>query len=193
LFLFGKVTVASGIASVLLLSHTALASTVHADELESSSPPTKEVSATKDDKPIVHDEVAAIADEAGVNAVDLQGALNTLARPTATPTTQRASSYLCYDGYKKYCMVAPASAQLHRVRLTYYTLTGRTANGEITHSGGTACSWNFSFGTRFRFPNGEVFTCNDRGVLESTGWLDVWARPDLQRQYGSYVNVEVLR
>jgi hypothetical protein len=71
-------------------------------------------------------------------------------------------------------------------------LPGRTASGEMVHPGGTACSYNWALGTRFRFPHGEVFVCNDRGLLGSRGWLDVWNRPDLQARYGAYVDVEVL-
>jgi hypothetical protein len=29
-------------------------------------------------------------------------------------------------------------------------------------------------------------------MLGSTGWLDLWRRPDLARIYGAYVTVEVL-
>lgn len=78
------------------------------------------------------------------------------------------------------------------VRLTYYVLRGRTFSGEGVHYGGTACSWNFSIGQRFKFKTGDVVTCNDRGLLGSAGWLDVWNRPDLTKTFGNYATVEVL-
>lgn len=49
-----------------------------------------------------------------------------------------------------------------------------------------------SIGTRFRLPNDEVVTCVDRGRLGSSGWLDLWRRADLAREYGPYAMVEVL-
>lgn len=81
---------------------------------------------------------------------------------------------------------------LARVRLTWYAESGITYGGGHTYPGSAACSWNFPLGTRFRFPHGEVVTCNDRGLLGSVGWLDVFRRPDLARMYGSHVVVEVL-
>lgn len=77
------------------------------------------------------------------------------------------------------------------VRLTYYNLTGLTYAQTQTRYGITACSWNFPLYTRFRFDNGEVFVCEDRGMLGSSGWLDLWNRPDIARLYGPYVTVEV--
>jgi hypothetical protein len=99
-------------------------------------------------------------------------------------------TYLCLVGALK-CPEEPRGYRTE-VRLTYYVLEGRTANGERVHLGGTACSTNWPMGTRFRFPNGEIVTCNDRGYLGNKGWLDVWGRPDLFRAYGPYVTVEVL-
>lgn len=78
------------------------------------------------------------------------------------------------------------------VRLTYYLESGVTYSGQRTYAGGTACSWNYPIGTRFRFEDGEVVVCNDRGMLGSSGWLDVWRRADIARKYGRYATVEVL-
>lgn len=80
-----------------------------------------------------------------------------------------------------------------RVRLTFYVESGRTYSGQQTYAGSTACSWNWPIGTRFRLPNDEVVTCVDRGRLGSSGWLDLWRRADLARDYGPYALVEVLR
>lgn len=79
-----------------------------------------------------------------------------------------------------------------RVRLTFYVESGRTYSGQQTYAGSTACSWNWPIGTRFRLPNDEVVTCVDRGRLGSSGWLDLWRRADLARDYGPYALVEVL-
>jgi hypothetical protein len=87
---------------------------------------------------------------------------------------------------------APAS-EWAEVRLTYYRESGVTYSGEYTYAGSTACSWNFALGTRFVLPDGEEFVCNDRGMLGSTGWLDLFRRPDLAAKYGPYVTVEVVR
>lgn len=79
-----------------------------------------------------------------------------------------------------------------RVRLTYYVESGLTYSGRQTYSGATACSWNWPLYTRFMLPDGDVFTCIDRGMLGSNGWLDLWRRPDLVRDYGPYALVTVL-
>lgn len=79
-----------------------------------------------------------------------------------------------------------------RVRLTYYTLSGRTASGEGVYMGATACSWNYRIGQRFMFSDGEVVRCNDRGLLGSSGWLDIWNQPWLANKYGPYTTVTVL-
>jgi len=124
----------------------------------------------------------ALADTHGLDAIELHGA--------AITTGLDAYTYLVMIG-----TIPPprmSSLALHRVRLTYYNESGLTASGGRTYPGSTACSYNFAFGTRFRFPNGEVFTCNDRGHLGSVGWLDLFRRPDLAIRYGPYVTVEIL-
>ena len=78
------------------------------------------------------------------------------------------------------------------VRLTYYVEAGVTFSGGRTGYGQTACSWNYAIGQRFRFDNGEEFVCTDRGHLGSSGWLDLWRRPDLIRAYGTHALVELL-
>lgn len=79
------------------------------------------------------------------------------------------------------------------VRLTYYVEDGTTYGGGHTYYGSTACSTNFELGTEFELPDGEHLVCNDRGMLGSTGWLDVWRRPDLARMYGDYVTVRIVQ
>lgn len=78
-----------------------------------------------------------------------------------------------------------------RVRLTYYVEGGVTYSGQQTYMGSTACSWNYPLGTRFVFRDGEVVTCNDRGMLGSAGWVDVFRQPALAAKYGAYAMVEV--
>lgn len=128
------------------------------------------------------DDTQAVAAQAGVDALDLQGAVNT--------TGLKARDYLV--GVDELPRPQTSSARVARVRLTYYVEEGRTYGGGTTFPGSTACSWNFPLGTRFALPDGEVFVCNDRGLLGSSGWLDLWRRPDLVRRYGSFVTVRVL-
>jgi hypothetical protein len=128
----------------------------------------------------------AVADEAGVNPFQLADALATL---SAAGIATSARQYLCdADGWQ--CPKPPG--RVARVRLTYYVEGGLTASGGRTYAGSTACSYNWPFGTQFRFPDGEVVTCNDRGMLGSVGWLDVFRRSDLAARYGPYATVEVL-
>jgi len=67
-------------------------------------------------------------------------------------------------------------ARQEYVRLTFYVLPGRMANGELVHKGAAACSRGFPMGTRLELPDGWVVECKDRGLLgQGTGWLDIWA------------------
>ena len=130
----------------------------------------------------IPENVATAADEAGVDPIDLAGAV------AATGMEPRA--YLCAtDG-----LLCPPVRHGYKatVRLTYYVEGGQTASGGRTYAGSTACSYNFAFGTQFRLPDGEVVTCNDRGMLGASGWLDLWRRPDIAHAYGPYATVEVL-
>ena len=77
------------------------------------------------------------------------------------------------------------------VRLTYYALDGITFSGAWTHWGGAACSWNLPLGTHF-WLGGEEFICNDRGLLGSRGWVDLWMRKDLADRFGPYTTVDVV-
>lgn len=86
---------------------------------------------------------------------------------------------------------APYTPVMARVRLTYYVGGGVTYSGQQTYMGSTACSWNYPLGTAFTFRDGERVVCNDRGMLGSSGWLDVFRRPDLATKYGAYATVEV--
>lgn len=135
----------------------------------------------------VLNDVVPAADEAGVSAPDLLGAVNT------TGLAPRA--YLCAVGELACPTLAdrmPATGWVAAVRLTYYTLAGTTYGGGHPYVGSTACSWNFRIGTRFVLPDGETVVCNDRGLLGSSGWLDLFARPDLVRRYGPYATVQVV-
>jgi hypothetical protein len=138
-------------------------------------------------RPDLLNDLMPAADEAGISAADLLGAVN------ATGLTPRA--YLCAVGELACPTLVerlPATGWLTRVRLTYYTITGITYGGGRPYVGSTACSWNFRLGTRFMLPSGETVICNDRGLLGSSGWLDLFARPDLVRRYGPYANVQVV-
>jgi hypothetical protein len=138
-------------------------------------------------RPEVLNDVMPAADEAGVSAADLLGAVNT--------TGLAPRTYLCAVGELACPTVAerlPGPGWATRVRLTYYTLTGTTYGGGRPYVGSTACSWNFRLGTRFVLPDGETVICNDRGLLGSSGWLDLFARPDLVRRYGPYASVQVV-
>lgn len=128
----------------------------------------------------VSSEAYLAAAEHGLDPVEVQGASNSVGTDPWS--------------YVRWLVPKPivSSLAIARVRLTYYVEGGVTYSGQQTRPGTTACSWNWPIGTRFRFPNGEVFTCIDRGHLGSSGWLDLWRRPDLARLYGSYVVVEVL-
>jgi len=147
------------------------------------------------------DDTVAAAAEAGVDVTDLLGAMNTthldartylvgiglLTTAPSAPTIRSATS-----GVGAGPLSAGAVSGFVRVRLTYYTLTGRTYSGGQTYPGSTACSWNFALGTRFVFRDGETVVCNDRGLLGSSGWLDVWGNPGLVRKYGAYATVDVV-
>jgi hypothetical protein len=127
-------------------------------------------------------DVSAAAVQAGVDERDLLGAVVTTGLPPF--------EYLYEVGELQ--RPVPPPGRVAHVRLTYYVEDGLTYSGGRPYSGSTACSWNFAIGTRFRLPNGDVFVCNDRGLLGSSGWLDLWRQPALARSYGPYVDVEVL-
>ena len=126
------------------------------------------------------------ATEANLDPVDVQGAAN------STGVDARTYLYGTGELQRPEPIIGTALA-IHRVRLTHYVEAGVTYGGGRTYQGSAACSWNFAMGTRLRLPNGETFVCNDRGLLGSSGWVDLWRRPDLTRVYGAYVTVEVLR
>ena len=135
---------------------------------------------TRADEEHVSQDAIEAAQAHDLDAVEVQGAANST---RTDPWT-----------YVAWLMAPPPvpAARTVRVRLTYYVEGGVTYGGGRTYPGSTACSWNFPLGSRFRFPHGEVFTCNDRGLLGSSGWLDLWRRADIARAYGPYVTVEVL-
>jgi len=134
--------------------------------------------------------MAHAADEADTpdeiqQSVELEGALNTL---HAAGYDVDAAAYLASEKP----VAAAVATRTVRVRLTYYVEYGVTASGGHPYAGSTACSWNFAIGTRFRLPDGEVFTCNDRGLLGSSGWLDLWRAASTVAKYGPYATAEVI-
>lgn len=91
-------------------------------------------------------------------------------------------------------------ARQEYVRVTYYVLPGRMANGERVHLGAAACSLGYPMGTRLKFRDGFTVECKDRGWLGwDTGWVDVWApsatwgRLNIARDYGDHTWVTVTR
>jgi len=144
------------------------------------------------------DDVQAVADEAGVDGIALQGAVNSTGLAPADYLVAVGElpgrSFPPVSGVNVGGPgVSPAPGLSARVRLTYYVEGGRTYSGGKTYAGSTACSWNFALGTRFMLPNGETFVCNDRGLLGGApGWLDLWRRPDLVKRYGPYATVTVV-
>lgn len=121
----------------------------------------------------------AFADQYGLDALQLQGAVNSTKLP--------AEQYLEAIGVIPVAVAIAAPAPIVQsrsgrsayVRVTHYYLSGLTANNGTTYNGSTACSYNFAFGTTFTFNNGLHFVCNDRGRLyynpaTEDGWLDLW-------------------
>jgi hypothetical protein len=84
------------------------------------------------------------------------------------------------------------------VRVTFYVDRGTTASGTQARAGVAACSYGWEIGTRFRFADGRIVTCEDRGRL-GPSHLDVWVptvaagRAEIAQVYGNYAAVEVLR
>ena len=84
------------------------------------------------------------------------------------------------------------------VTVSYYLPTGSPMfSGLEPFSGAAACSWNFELGTRLAFNDGRVVECLDRGLLGSSGHVDVFVRSVAEGRavaaaYGSRTVVEVL-
>jgi hypothetical protein len=67
--------------------------------------------------------------------------------------------------------------QTKPVYVTWYLPTGqRMANGEFPHLGAAACSTDMRLGTVVLLPD-RVVICKDRGLLGSTGYVDIFV-PD---------------
>lgn len=81
------------------------------------------------------------------------------------------------------------------VRVTYYVLPGRMADGSMVHDGAAACSQWMPFGTVLEFPDGRQVVCQDRGHGDWywRGWVDVYGDSTVNRVYGDYAWVSVLR
>jgi hypothetical protein len=134
------------------------------------------------------EELAELATQANVTVVDLKGA--------AFSTGLTGKKYLEAVGeIPSQAPVASVPANRGyslRVRLTYYTYnSGVTYSGQKPYIGSTACSWNIPIGATVWLPRGQKLVCNDRGLLGSTGWIDVYNQPQLVAQYGDYVTVEI--
>lgn len=89
-----------------------------------------------------------------------------------------------------------SSSEVRTVRLTYYLLRGVTYSGAYTGPGVAACSWDIPLGSVVSLPDGEAYTCLDRGLLGSSGWLDVWSASHgdglWATRYGPWVDVLVI-
>lgn len=147
--------------------------------------------AAADDSPGVPEDVASVASEANVDPVDLLGAMVSTHEPSSA---DGARHYLRWVGELPGLPESPPlvhrSGARFYVRLTYYVYnSGITASGGRVYVGSTACSYNFAFGTRFELPDGSVVTCNDRGMLGASGWLDVYGRPDIGRLGAGWVTI----
>lgn len=156
---------------------------------------TASTSYAQEEKPVIPDRVTEVANEVGEDPVALAGAVNTMSETIGVAVDPL--DYLYGVGEIQRPMSAPAplpraSGRQVAVRLTYYTLTGRTASGTPLYVGSTACSSNFAFGTTFQFSGGERVTCIDRGILGSSGWLDIWKQPGLVAKYGGYTTVTIV-
>lgn len=83
-------------------------------------------------------------------------------------------------------------------RLTVYLDRGVMYSGYHTHWGAAACSWNYPLGTVLELPDGFQVMCLDRGLLGSSGWIDIWC-PDwatarwLQHHYGDWTTATIVR
>lgn len=100
---------------------------------------------------------------------------------------------------------SPADAQeaprREYVRVTFYTLPGRMADGERVYKGAAACSSWMPFGTQLMFDDGFVVTCHDRGHGDWywRGWVDVWSPSyawgvdNVRHAYGDYTWVQIIR
>ena len=95
-------------------------------------------------------------------------------------------------------LISEASAETTTNRLTVYLDRGVMYSGYQTHWGAAACSWNYPIGTVLELPDGFQVTCLDRGVLGSSGWIDIWV-PDwstgrwLQQRYGDWTTATIVR
>lgn len=87
------------------------------------------------------------------------------------------------------------------VRVTFYDLPGRMADGQMVHDGAAACSAWLPMGTVLEFPDGRQVVCQDRGHGDWywRGWVDVWT-PNyaagvvgVERAYGLYSWVSIVR
>jgi 3D (Asp-Asp-Asp) domain-containing protein len=107
-----------------------------------------------------------------------------------------------------FCLSTLQGSQIaaSQVRLSYYLATGnKTTSGVYPYPGSAACSFNFPLGSVLLLAGELELTCEDRGHLGSTGWVDVYAESHaegkwIERTYGVYVkgqgtftNAEVLR
>jgi len=94
--------------------------------------------------------------------------------------------------------VAPVHAEGERqefLRVTWYSLPGRMADGAMVHEGAAACSNWIPMGTVLEFPDGRQVVCHDRGRGDWywRGWVDVWGDPSVTRRYGDYTWLTVRR
>lgn len=95
--------------------------------------------------------------------------------------------------------VAAAEPESIEVRVTYYYWTGNVMYAGIyPFPGAAACSWNLPLYTVVEFEDGREVVCLDRGLLGSTGWIDVYANTaaagrEVVDAYGDWARVRVAR
>jgi 3D (Asp-Asp-Asp) domain-containing protein len=62
-----------------------------------------------------------------------------------------------------------------RVVVTWYLPTGNaTYSGTMPRLGTAACDWSIPMGTVVLFPDARVVRCEDRGILGSSGHVDIY-------------------
>jgi hypothetical protein len=97
------------------------------------------------------------------------------------------------------------ATQAHRseaglnVAVSWYLPTGNvTASGVYPYPGSAGCSLNFPLGTVLAFEDGREVVCLDRGLLGTSGHVDIYVPSRAEgavvaRSYGGRADVDVLR
>ncbi|HYY88176.1 MAG TPA: hypothetical protein VFA49_05220 [Chloroflexota bacterium] len=125
-----------------------------------------------------------LAEQSGVDAAQLQARANAAGQP--------ARAVLLRDGLLQPHMATATRGYYLDVRVTYYTLQGRMANGRTAHWGAAACSSDIPMGSVIRFVDGVQVACEDTGDLGSSGHVDVWGDADAPHRYGERTRVTIV-